>query len=174
MDDKILDWVLPAEKFSQDGEPQSMRAVASEIFDIDKNSAEGLAIMAESSLYLGDLQEAESFAQKALAVEPNHLRGRLVMGGVAIKNFKLKAQLDILQGVINDAQEELKNLRANLQAHNHKFAFNRRKRTSADDDFEKKIGKEIFITRSLLFKALTWRSNGLYRGRRNRFSRQVR
>ena len=88
MDDKILDWVLPAEKFSQDGEPQSMRAVAREILELDKNSAEGLAIMAESSLYLGDLKEAETFAQYALAVEPNHLRGRLVMGGVAIKNFE--------------------------------------------------------------------------------------
>ena len=115
MDDKILDWVLPAEKFSQDGEPQSMRAVASEIFDIDKNSAEGLAIMAESSLYLGNLQEAESFAQYALAVEPNHLRGRLVTGGVAVKNFKLKAQLQILEGVIDDAHKELRNLRDKLQ-----------------------------------------------------------
>ncbi len=162
MDDKILDWVLPAEKFSQEGEPQSMRAAAREIFDIDKNSAEGLAIMAESSLYLGDLKEAETFAQYALAVEPNHLRGRLVMGGVAIKNFELKAQLNILEGVINDAHDELKNLRANLQAHNHKFAFNRRKKTSADEDFKKLLEKEIYITRSLLFKALTWRSNGLY------------
>lgn len=162
MDDKILDWVLPAEKFSQDGEPQSMRAAAREIFDIDKNSAEGLAIMAEASLYLGELKDAETFAQHALAVEPNHLRGRLVMGGVAIKNFKLKAQLDILEGVINDAHDELKKLRASLQEHNHKFAFNRRKKNSADEDLEKKLGKEIFITRSLLFKALTWRSNGLY------------
>jgi len=162
VDDKILDWVLPAEKFSQDGEPQSMRAAAREILDIDKNSAEGLAIMAESSLYLGDLKEAETFAQYALAVEPNHLRGRLVMGGVAIKNFKLKAQLDILEGVINDAHDELKNLLANLQEHNHKFAFNRRKKTSADENFGKRLEKEIFITRSLLFKALTWRSNGLY------------
>ncbi len=162
MEDKILDWVLPAEKFSQDGEPQSMHAVASEILQLDKNSAEGLAIMAEASLYLGDLQAAETFAQKALAVEPNNLRGRLVTGGVAIKNFALKAQLEILSGVIADAQKELKNLRATLQEHNHKFAFNRRKRTSTDEDFEKLIGKKIFITRSLLFKALTWLSNGLY------------
>jgi len=162
VDGKILDWVLPAEKFSQDGEPKSMRAAASEIFNLDKNSAEGLAIMAESSLYLGDLQEAESFAQYALAIEPNHLRGRLVMGGLAIKNFKLKAQLDILTGVINDAQNEIKNLQTTLQAHNHKFAFNRHKQTSEDKHFGENIDKKIFITRSLLFKALTWRSNGLY------------
>lgn len=162
MDDKILDWVLPAEKFSQDGDPQSMRTVAREIFELDKNSAEGLALMAEASLYLGNLQEAESLAQYALAVDPNHLRGRLVTGGLAIKNFKLKAQLQILEGVITDAHKKLKNLRDRLQEHKRKFAFNRHKRTSTDDDFEKQIDKEIYITRSLLFKALTWSSNGLY------------
>ena len=100
MDDKILDWVLPAEKFSQDGDPQSMRTVAREIFELDKNSAEGLALMAEASLYLGNLQEAESLAQYALAVDPNHLRGRLVTGGLAIKNFKLIKQIcDIIISV---------------------------------------------------------------------------
>ena len=162
MDGKILDWVYPAERFSLDGDPHSMRAVAQEIFNLDKNSAEGFAIMAEASLYLGALKDAEYFAQSALAAEKNHLRGRLVTGGVAIKNFKLKAQLKILEGVIDDAHRELKNLRASLQEHNHKFAFNRRKRTSADEDFEKQISKEIFITQSILFKALTWRTNGLY------------
>ena len=162
MDDKILDWVLPAEKFSQDGDPDSMQAVAREIFALDKNSAEGLAIMAESSLYLGNLQEAETLAQYALAVEPNHLRGRLVTGGVAIKNFKLKAQLQILEGVITDAHKELKNLREQLREHNRKFAFNLRKRTSEDTAFEKQIDKKNFIAKSLLFKALCWSSNGLY------------
>ena len=162
MDEKILDWVYPAEKFSHDGDPHSMRAVAREIFDLDKNSAEGFALMAEASLYLGNLQDAESFAQYALAAEPNHLRGRLIMGGVAVKNFKLKAQIKIFDGVIDDAHRQLKTLRASLQDHNHKFAFNRRKRTAADDDFAKKLGKEIFIAQSILFKALTWRSNGLY------------
>jgi len=162
MEEKILDWVYPAEKFSLDGDPHSMRAVAQEIFAIDKNSAEGFALMAESSLYLGNLKDAQAFAQSALAAEKNHLRGRLVAGGVAIKNFRLKDQIKILQGVIDDAHRELKNLRASLQEHNHKFAFNRRKRTSADEAFEKQMGKKIFIAQSILFKALTWRSNGLY------------
>ena len=103
MDDKILDWVLPAEKFSQDGDPQSMQAVAREILELDKNSAEGLAIMAEAAFYLGNVQEAQSLAQYALAFEPKHLRGRLVTGGVAIKNFQLKAQLQTLADVIADA-----------------------------------------------------------------------
>ena len=37
MDDKILDWVVLAEKFSADGDPLSMRTVAREIFELDKN-----------------------------------------------------------------------------------------------------------------------------------------
>mgnify|MGYP002624234309 CR=1 FL=1 len=162
MDDKILNWVTLAEKFSIGGDPNSMRTVAREIFDLDKNSAEGLAIMAESSLYLGSLDEAESLAQYALSVDANHLRGRLVSGGVAIKEFRLNDQLKLLAGVINDAHAELKSLRAQLNAHNHRFAFNRRKKTSADDDFQEQLNKKIFITQSLLFKALCWSSNGLY------------
>ena len=49
MDEKILDWVTLAEKFSSSGDPKSMRTVAREIFEVDKNSADGLAIIAESS-----------------------------------------------------------------------------------------------------------------------------
>lgn len=162
MDDKILDWVNLAEKFSVGGDPNSMRAVAREIFDIDKNSAEGLAIMAEASLYLGKLDEAESFAQYALSADENHLRGRLVLGGVAIKKFRLKDQLKILADVIKDAHAELKNLRAQLSEHRRKFAFNLRRKTSADEQLQEQIDKKIAITQSLLFKALCWSSNGLY------------
>ena len=60
MDEKILDWVTLAEKFSASGDPMSMRTAAREIFEVDKNSAEGLAIMAEATLYLGKLDEALS------------------------------------------------------------------------------------------------------------------
>lgn len=162
MDDKILNWVVLAEKFSIDGDPNSMRTVAREIFELDKNSAEGLAIMAEATLYLGNLDEAESLAQYALSVDANHLRGRLVAGGVATKEFHLKAQLKILADVIKDAHDSLKTLRAQLNEHNHKFAFNRRRKTSADNDFQEQLDRKIFITRSILFKALCWSSNGLY------------
>lgn len=162
MDDKILDWVTLAERFSIGGDPKSMRTVAREIFELDKNSAEGLAIMAEASLYLGNLDEAESLAQYALSVDANHLRGRLVTGGVAIKEFRLKDHLKLLEGVIKDAHAALKSLRDQLNEHNHRFAFNRRRKTSADDDFREQLDRKIFITRSILFKALCWSSNGLY------------
>ncbi|MBO4779232.1 MAG: hypothetical protein J5497_01195, partial [Selenomonadaceae bacterium] len=162
MDDKILDWVTLAEKFSASGDPMSMRTAAREIFELDKNSAEGLAIMAEAAFYLGNLEEAQSLAEYALSVDKNHLRGRLVIGGVAVKQFKLKVQLKIFDDIINDAHAELKALHMRLNDHNRQFAFNRRKKTPADEDFQRQIGKEILVVRSILFKALCWSSNGLY------------
>ena len=135
MDDKILDWVVLAEKFSADGDPLSMRTAAREIFELDKNSADGLSIMAEASLYQGDLDAAQSFAGFALSVKTNHLRGRLVTGGVAMKRLRLKDQLKIFDDLIGDARNQLKTLTDR---------------------------REIFIARAILFKALSWSSNGLY------------
>ena len=83
-------------------------------------------------------------------------------GGIAVKQFKLKAQLKIFAGIIDDAHAELKNLQTRLNDHNRQFAFNRRKKTPADENFQKQIGKEISVVRSLLFKALCWSANGLY------------
>lgn len=162
MDDKILGWVVLAEKFSADGDPKSMRTAAREIFELDKNSPEGLAIMAESELYLGNTNEAESLAKCALEVEPKHLRGRLVLGGVAVKRIKLREQLKIFDEIISDARDEITILRERLGDHNRQFAFNRRQRTPEDDDIQKQIEKEISLVRAILFKALCWSANGLY------------
>ena len=107
MEEKILGWVVLAENFSLDGDAKSMRTAAREIFDVDKNSAEGLALMAESALYSDNLDEAESFAGYALSVEPKHLRGRLVSGGVAAKNFKLRDQLKIFEDFYKAKFKEL-------------------------------------------------------------------
>ncbi len=162
MDEKILNWVTLAEKFSASGDPKSMRIVAREIFDVDKNSPDGLAIMAESSLYLGNVDEAESLSEYALSVEANHLRGRLVMGGVAMKRFLLREQLKIFDAVIADAHTELKALHAKLNDFNRKFSLKHREKTSADEDYQRLLEKKFFIAQSLLFKALSWSSNGLY------------
>ena len=162
MDEKILDWVTLAEKFSSSGDPKSMRTVAREIFEVDKNSADGLAIIAESSLYLGNVDEAESLADYALSVEPNHLRGRLVAGGVAVKKFELREQLKIFDAVINDAHAELKTLHGQLNDFNRKFSLKRREKTSEDEAYQKLLDKKIFLAQSILFKALCWNSNGLY------------
>ena len=162
MDEKILNWVVLAERFSADGDPKSMRTVAREIFEVDKNSADGLAITAESALYLGNIDEAESLAQYALSVEPKHLRGRLVAGGVAIKKLRLREQLKNFSEVINDAHAELKTLQAQLNDYNRQFSFKRRTKTPEDEAVQKQLEKKIFVVQSLLFKALCWGSNGFY------------
>ena len=162
MDEKILDWVTLAEKFSTDGDPKSMRTVAREIFEVDKNSADGLAIMAESSLYLGNVDEAETLSEYALSVEPNHLRGRLVAGGVAMKKLKLREQLKIFDALINDAHAELKILHGRLNDFNRKFSSKRNEKTSDDVNAQKLLEKKFFLVQAILFKALSWNSNGLY------------
>ena len=162
MDEKILDWVTLAEKFSADGDPLSMRTAAREIFALDENSAEGFAIMAEAAFYLGNTDEAESFSQQALAVEPNHMRGRLVTGGVAVKRLELRNQLKIFDALINDARTELKTLQTSFNDCKHKLALGRRQKISADDESLRRINREIFIVQALLFKALCWSTNGLY------------
>ncbi|MBR6711980.1 MAG: hypothetical protein IKI76_03190 [Selenomonadaceae bacterium] len=162
MDEKILDWVTLAEKFSQSGDPKSMRTVAREIFELDKNSADGLALMAESSLYLGNIEEAESMAQFALSVEPDHLRGRLIAGGVAAKRFELREQIKIFDAVIDDAHTELETLQTKLKDFQRKLILKQGKKSPADEDYLKQLDKKTFIVQALLFKALCWNSNGLY------------
>ena len=159
MDDKILNWVALAENFSANGDPNSMRTAAREIFELDKNSAEGLALMAEASLYLNNTDEAESLAEYALSVESKHLRGRLILGGVAAKNFKLRDQLKIFDELILDARNELKNLNDDMSDLKRKIL---RREKISDADFQKRLEKKIFIVRSILFKALCWSSNGFY------------
>ncbi|MBR1645298.1 MAG: hypothetical protein IJ685_00830 [Selenomonadaceae bacterium] len=162
MDDKMLDWMTLAEKFSSSGDPRSMRAVAREIFEVDKNSAEGLAIMAESALYLGNVDEAENLSQYSLSVDANNLRGRLVLGGVAVKKLKLKAQIKIFEAVIDDAHKRLKQLTAKFNEYTRKLSAERRPKTDEDVEFQKRLDKEFFLTNAILFKALCWISNGLY------------
>ena len=160
MDDKILNWVALAENFSANGDPNSMRTAAREIFELDKNSAEGLALMAEASFYLNNIDEAESLAGYALSVEPKNLRGRLVTGGVAVKQFRLRDQLKIFDELIKDAHDALKKL--NDEMNDFKRKISRRDKTSDDEEFQKRLSKKILIVRSILFKALCWSSNGLY------------
>lgn len=152
MDEK-LSWLMLAEKFVSDGDPQSMRGVAREIFESDKNSAEGVAIMAESALYLGNLDEAEILAQDALTLEKNNLHARLVLGGIAGEKFQLKDQFKILGKVISETRKILDNLKLFLNN------LNRRKNIS---DKREELEIKIFLAQKILYKALCWISNGLY------------
>ena len=161
MDEK-LNWLTLAEKFASDGDPRGMRAAARELFDLDNSDAEGPALMAEAALYLGNVEEAEVLAQDSLSLEPNNLRGRLILGGVAAEQLRLKDEIVLLNGVIKDAHNTIKNLNLLLLNHRRKFSFRRREKTPADEDAQKEIGIKISLVNAILCKALSWISNGLY------------
>ena len=149
MDEKILNWLILAEKFFADGDPRSMRTVAREILELEKNSADGLALAAESALYLGNVDEAEISAKRALLADSTNLRGRLVLGGVAAKKFKLRKQLKIFDDLIRAAHEQLQN----FSAEQKKFSA---------EKFRERLDKKISVTRAILSKALCWSANGFY------------
>lgn len=161
MDEK-LNWLMLAEKFAAGGDPLAMRAVARELFDLNKNSAEGPAVMAHAALYQGNLDEAEIFAQDALTLEANHLRARFVLGCVAAGKFLLKDELKLLGGVINDAHKMIGNLNMFLNSHKRKFTFSRKTKTADDESIQKDIETKIFLTNATLYKSLCQISNGLY------------
>ena len=103
--EEILNWLKTAEKFAEDGDAESMMGVAEEILELNKNCAEGYAIMAESALYRDKLHDAEKFLAETFKLDEKNLRGRLVQGGVAAKNFQLLREFEIFDEVINDAKK---------------------------------------------------------------------
>ncbi|MCR5834019.1 MAG: hypothetical protein K6G55_05140 [Selenomonadaceae bacterium] len=143
-----------AEKFSLDGDPLSMRTAAREIFEVDANSVEGTAIMAESAFYRGALDDAKNFAETALKVDPKNLRSRLVLGSLAVLKLDLKKQLEIFDELVNDIHTEIETLKNTLRDIN--------RQDDADEEEVKLLNKKLFILRSLLLKALGRYSNGLY------------
>ena len=156
MSDEKLDWLILAEKFAASGNPHSMRGVAREIFDLDKTSAEGPAIMAEAALYLNKLDEAEIFAHDALTLDEKNLRGRFVLGAVAAEKFNLTDELKILNGVIDDAHKILDDFHSIPNGGKLKILFASDTKISPDDE------KRISIVSAILYKALCVISNGLY------------
>ncbi|MBQ9488020.1 MAG: hypothetical protein IJU91_09520 [Selenomonadaceae bacterium] len=133
-----------------------MRGVAREIFDLDKKSADGPAIMAEAALYLENLEEAEILARDALTLDKNNLRARFVLGGVAAEKFNLIDELKLLKGVIDDAHKILDDFNSREHGGRFKILYSDDKKNSEDDE------KIILLTKTTLYKALCLISNGLY------------
>ena len=133
MSDEKLNWLVLAEKFAANGNPHSMRGVAREIFDLDKNSADGPAIMAEAALYIGNLDEAEILARDALTLDKKNLRARFVLGGVAAEKFHIVDELKILRGVIDDAHKILDDFNSIASGGKLKILFADDKKISDED-----------------------------------------
>ena len=51
MNHDVLNWLSLADKFAADGDPKGMRACARELWELDAESMDGAAVMAEAALY---------------------------------------------------------------------------------------------------------------------------
>ena len=104
---EALNWLLLADKFSDDGDPKSMRGCARELFDLDPASAAGPAVMAEAAFYCGNKEEAAVLAADALELDKSDLRARMVQAFLAGTKFALIEEIKTLRAVVRDAQAEL-------------------------------------------------------------------
>lgn len=161
MDEK-LNWMMLAEKFIDEGNPRAIRAAARELFDLDSKSAEGPALMAESSLYLGNFDEAEMFAEDALSLEPNNVRGRYVLGALAAEKFNLKEEFSILGKVIKETHNSIDNLKLYLKNYQLRFKTAEQKNFSKKDETQREVETKIRLAKKILYKSLCTISNGLY------------
>ena len=108
MAEETVNWLNLADKFASEGNPQGMRACARELWEKDaRTKLEGEAVMAEAALYSGALDEAESLVDEILREHPQHLRARLIQGGIAAKRFQLDVCLPELQAVVRDGEHKL-------------------------------------------------------------------
>lgn len=105
MDHDALNWLILADKFAADGDPKGMRACARELWEMDADSMDGAAVMAEAALYSGQREEAHTLAEEILAKKPRHLRGRLVKAGLAALAFQLDEELPLLRDILAEAEE---------------------------------------------------------------------
>ena len=72
MEHDTLNWLSLADKFAADGDPKGMRACARELWDMDAESMDGAAVMAEAALYSGEYEEARTLMEEILQKKPNH------------------------------------------------------------------------------------------------------
>jgi predicted O-linked N-acetylglucosamine transferase (SPINDLY family) len=103
--EEILDWLKLAEKFAEDGDAESMVGAANQILELDKNCADGYALIAESALYFCDLEYSEKLLAETFSRDKNNLRGRLVRGGIAFERFQLIKAFQLLDNVIKFAEK---------------------------------------------------------------------
>ncbi|MBR2216092.1 MAG: hypothetical protein IJ849_10080 [Selenomonadaceae bacterium] len=160
MDEK-LNWQVLAGKFALDGDMKGMRACARELFDAFPDSAEGPAIMAEAALYAGNRDEAELLAGDALELEPQSLRARLVMAGLAGLRFEVETEIKALQAIVKElktdgAELESRRKTMSVRLHLGRAVPEAEKNQRQNDEARRKVNDY------LMFKAQGWLADALY------------
>lgn len=95
--DKKAEWLATAIQFMDDGDFKAMRACAREILSHDLDDPDGLALFAQASLYLGDIDQARRLVSRVLSAAPQHWRMLLVAGEAAAAEFELRRAIPVLK-----------------------------------------------------------------------------
>lgn len=109
MEQEKLNWLNLADKFSSDGDPKGMRACARELWNLDPESMDGAAIMAEAALYSGDNEGAQDLVDEILRARPHHPRGRLVQAGLWAQEFVLDKEIPCLKQLVAELGQKRDN-----------------------------------------------------------------
>ncbi len=95
--DKKTEWLLTADRFFANGDFKAMRACAREILAHDLDDFDGLALLAQASVYLGDTGAVEGIIHRVAAAAPQHWRILLVAAELAVQEFELRQAIPVLR-----------------------------------------------------------------------------
>ena len=105
-------WLKAGDDFCQQGDFSSMRAAGREILELNDNDGDGLAMIAEASLYLsaatGDKLELARAMEKLLKAEelhPDNLRTKLVRGLAHWHEFALDKAIPAFEALLSHMDE---------------------------------------------------------------------
>ena len=91
------EWMTTAERFLLQGDFKAMRACAREILARNLDDMDGLALLAEASLYLGEVDAAVRLVHRIKASAPQNLRALLVESILAAGKYRLEREITLLE-----------------------------------------------------------------------------
>lgn len=102
-------WIQTAERFLTQGDFRAMRACAREILARDLDDMDGLALLAEASLYLQEIGPATRLVHRIQASAPQNLRALLVEAILAADEFQVEREIVLLERLwkLGEAQDNL-------------------------------------------------------------------
>ena len=90
------EWMDSAQKFFQRGDFSGMRACAQEILAHNLDDVDGLTLLGQASLYLGEAEKAETVVRRVECSAPLDWRLLLLKGELARARHQLEAAVEVL------------------------------------------------------------------------------
>lgn len=102
MDAEIDKWLTLSNKFAREGDFRGMRACAREVLERLPEDADGLAVMAEASLYMQEEARARGIFERVR--DSDVLRVRLLCAELHAVNFELQEEMAVLRDLLRQAE----------------------------------------------------------------------